>query len=69
MFVIPNEYILELRRAYNANSRADFRRTKNSSTQSDNIEFTISITKDSFPKMKRIIVLLALIDLVGLSLK
>jgi hypothetical protein len=27
---------------------ADFRRTKNSSTQSDDIKFTNSITKDSF---------------------
>jgi hypothetical protein len=47
---------------------ADFRRTKNSSTQSDDIKLqTVSLKIVS--KMKRIIVLLALIDLVGLSLK
>jgi hypothetical protein len=31
---------------------ADFRRTKNSSTQSDDIKFTNSITKDSFEDEK-----------------
>jgi hypothetical protein len=40
---------------------------KNSSTQSDDIKFTNSITKDSFEDDNNNI--LALIDLVGLSLK